>query len=430
VKHWGKAAFGTAITVFLLWRVLKDVDFSEVVTNISTGDFWLLGASVLVATFGFLIRALRWKVLLAPVRRDTGLRSRFAGVSIGFMANNVLPARIGEFARAYAFSRLEPVTATAAFGTLVVERFMDGVVLLLFLVIPIMTPGFPAVETLSAGGGAAIVRTAAALVIAILAVLMVMAALPRQFVLLAERLAVVLPEHLRGKVIAGLESLLDSIAIMRDPRLLLAGFAWSFFFWTWHGLSFWLGMLAFGIDTGFVSAIFTEAVVGFGVAIPSAPGFFGTFHAAAEFALTNVYGVPEPVSLAFAFAYHFGGWIPITAIGLWYAWSLGLSLGEIGHADEEIEEEDPSVARARHRPRGRHDVGPRPPCEEPVAPSRTPTGAPPADGRPRGAHDAGPRGVEAADDQAAGDERDETGPTADRSEGEDRPEAKEGIRGS
>ena len=154
MRHWGKATFGLAVTIFLLWWVLKDVDFREVLANISTGNFWLLGASVFVATFGFFIRALRWKVLLAPVRPDTALRSRFAGVSIGFMANNVLPARMGEFARAFAFSRMEPVSATAAFGTLVVERFMDGVVLLLFLVIPVMTPGFPAADALTAGGGA------------------------------------------------------------------------------------------------------------------------------------------------------------------------------------------------------------------------------------------------------------------------------------
>lgn len=342
MKHRGKAVLGLAVTVFLLWWVLKDVDFGEVLRNISRGDFGLLFASISVATFGFLIRAWRWKVLLTPILPHTRLRPRFAAVSIGFMANNVLPARVGEFARAYAFSRLEPVTATAAFGTLVVERFMDGVVLLFFLVIPVMTAGFPAVDALSEGGGLTMLRSGAALVVGILLVLVAMAAFPRYFLLLAERLAIVLPEGLRSKALAGLDSLLRSIGIMRDPRLLLAGFAWSFFFWAWHGLSFWLGMLAFGIDTGWVSAMFTEAVVGFGVAIPSAPGFFGTFHAAAEFALTTVYGVPEAESLAFAFAYHFGGWIPITAIGLWYAWKLGLSLGEIGHADEEIEERSES----------------------------------------------------------------------------------------
>ena len=340
MKHAGKAVFGIAVTVFLLWWVLHDVDFREVIANIATGNFYLLFASIFVATSGFLIRALRWKVLLAPVRPDTTLRARFAGVSIGFMANNVLPARIGEFARAYAFSRLAPVSATAAFGTLVVERFMDGVILLLFLVIPLLTPGFPAVDALSQGNGLAMFRFAIGLVLGVLVVLVVMAALPRHFLAGAERVSGVLPMRWRERAIGALQGLLDAMAIMRDPKLLAAGFAWSLFFWTWHGLSFWLGMLAFGIDTGFVSAIFTEAVVGFGVAVPSAPGFFGTFHFSAEFALTTVYGVPEAQSLAFAFAYHFGGWIPITLIGLWYAWTLGLSLGDIGHADEQIEVEE------------------------------------------------------------------------------------------
>lgn len=335
MKTWAKALFGVGVTVLALWYVLRDVDFGEVLRQVATGNFYLLGASVFVATFGFFIRALRWKVLLAPVDPNTGLRSRFAGVSIGFMANNILPARVGEFARAFAFSRMEPVSATAAFGSLVVERFMDGTVLLLFLVIPVFTPGFPESEALSQGAGLAMFNFAIGLVIGVLIVLVVMAALPRHFVWIADKVTSVLPEGMREKLMGALTGLLDAIAIMRDPKLLAIGFAWSLFFWTWHGLSFWLGMLAFGIDTGFISAIFTEAVVGFAVAVPSAPGFVGTFHAGASFALSTVYGVSDAQALAFAFAYHFGGWVPITAIGLWYTWKLGLSVGDISGQDGE-----------------------------------------------------------------------------------------------
>jgi len=146
-----------------------------------------------------------------------------------------------------------------------------------------------------------------------------------------------LPEHAAKRMLGGLETFLEAVAIMRDPRLLFLGFMWTLAFWTWHGISFWLGMLAFGINTGFISAVFVEAVVGFGVALPAAPGFIGTFHASAKFALSDVYGVAEPSSLAFAFGYHFGGWIPITLIGLWYAWQLGLSLGDVEAAEETVE---------------------------------------------------------------------------------------------
>jgi hypothetical protein len=339
VKHAGKATTGFLLTVFLLWFVLKDVDFASVLANIATGDMLLLSASVFVATFGFVIRAVRWRVLLLPVLPASRMRSRFAAVAIGFMANNILPARIGEFARPYALSRLEPVSITAAFGSLVVERFMDGVILLIFLVIPVFTPFFPDVAAVFEGGGLAIFQGAVALVLGVLVVLVLMATLPKQFLAAARVALKVLPEVWSLRATQLLEGLLQSMAIMREPRLLALGFAWSLFFWTWHGLSFWLGMLAFDIDTGWLSAMFTEAVVGFGVALPSAPGFFGTFHASAHFALTTVYGVAEEQSLAFAFAYHFGGWIPITAIGLWFTWKLGFSLGDIGSAPQQIQVE-------------------------------------------------------------------------------------------
>jgi uncharacterized protein (TIRG00374 family) len=263
------------------------------------------------------------------------------------MANNVLPARVGEVARAYSFSRLEPVTASAAFGSLVVERFLDGVVLLLFLVLAALSPGFPAAAALSGGT----MGFAVSLVAAVMLAIVVMAALPRQLLRAAEWTARLLPGRLSGKVLAGLATFLEGIAIVRDPKLLFLAFAWTVFFWSWNVVSFWLGMLAFGIDTGIVSAFFVQAVIGFGVAIPAAPGFIGTFHASAKFALSDVYGVAEPSSLAFAFGYHFGGWIPITAIGLWYAWRLGLTLGDVETATERVEEEADEVLDAASAPR-------------------------------------------------------------------------------
>lgn len=337
MKHWGKAVLGLAVTVGLLWWALAGVSFAEVWENIRGGDPLLLAAAVAVATFGFVLRAMRWKVLLDPVRRDTGLRSRFASVSIHFMANNLLPLRVGEFARAWVFARLEPVTASAAFGTVVVERFMDGVVLLVFLVIPVLSPGFPDPAALSGG----LFRAAAVAVVGVLLALVTMVVFPRGFVRAAERVAPVLPQSVRDPLLAALGAFLQSVSVMRDPKLLAVGFAWSFFFWAYHAVSFWLGMLAFGIDTGYLSALFTSSVVAFGVALPSAPGFFGPFHAAVTFAVSDVYGVGEAQSLAFAFAYHFGGWLPITLIGLAYVWKLGISLGDVGASEERVEAQVP-----------------------------------------------------------------------------------------
>jgi len=332
-----KGAVGIALSALLVWYTLRDVDPGAVWDQIRRADLLLLTASIAVAVLGYLLRAFRWKILLHPVDPHTGLGNRFRSLVIGFMANNLLPARVGEFARAYALGRLEPrVTVSAAFGSLVVERVMDGLVLGAFLVGATLTPGFPT-DALGAGFGS-ILRAAVTLLGMMLAILAFLLLFPRPVVRLVEASARRLPAGAARVVVDAMEAFLDSLAVVRSPTLLAQALAWSVAFWFWHGLSFYLGMLAFGIDLGLVAAIFTEAVVGFAVALPAAPGFFGTFHVGAQFALETVYGAGSAETLAFAYAYHLGGFIPITLMGLWYVRSVGLSLAEVGASEEAVEE--------------------------------------------------------------------------------------------
>ena len=344
--YW-KVVVGVSITAFLLWWILRDVPFDEVWTQIRQAHLGLLFAAVTVATAGLLIRALRWKVLLQPVRADTSLRNRFAAVNIGFMANNLLPARVGEFARAYALSKVEAVSIPAAFGTLVVERILDALVLMGILLATILSPSFPSSARLSGGPLGAALTAVIALLLVLVVIITLLLAIPRTVVHVVERLAIALPGDLARPVVTALEAFLGSLKVFRSPKLLFLGIIWSVVFWLWHGLSFWLGMLAFDIHAGPVAAYFTEAVVGFGVAIPAAPGFFGTFHASASWAL-SVFDVPAPSSLAFAFGYHLGGFIPVTVIGLYYASRIGLSLKDVGDSETRVGE-----AVERQHPEGR-----------------------------------------------------------------------------
>ena len=350
-----KAAVGIGVTAFLLWWILRDVPFGEVWTQIRQAHVGLLLAAIAVATAGFLIRALRWKVLLQPVRADTTLGNRFAAVNIGFMANNLLPARVGEFARAYALSRVEPISMSAALGSLVVERVLDALVLIGILLAAIFSPSFPASVRLSEGPLGAALSAIVALLLGLVLVLTLLLAMPRKVVRVAERLAIALPGDFARPVVSALEAFLDSFKVFRNPKLLFLGVLWSVGFWLWHGLSFWLGMLAFDIHAGPVAAYFTEAVVGFGVAIPAAPGFFGTFHASVSWAL-SVFEVPAASSLAFAFGYHLGGFIPVTLIGLYYAGRIGLSLKDVGasetRVEEAVERQHPEAARLLGRHAG------------------------------------------------------------------------------
>ncbi len=322
-------SLGIAISALLIWWVLRDVDPGEVIRQISLGNPWWFLGSVFVGTSGYLVRAMRWKVFLHPLKPDTKLRNRLAGVSIGFMVSNLVPGRVGELARPLALGRLERIPVSGAFGTLVVERFLDSIVMVSFLIIAMLGPGFPDAAEVFSGELGVLLRFAFVAIAVLLAFLLAMLFFPEPVVRATERVVIRLPGGWGDRIVAALESFLDAMRLFRSPVLVLKAVLWSYGFWLWHGLSFWMGFKAFGVDAGFLAAIFTEAVVAFAVAIPAAPGFFGTFQAGAALALMDVYGLPGPETLAFAFGYHFGGFVPITLIGLYDAWRLGFSMKDI-----------------------------------------------------------------------------------------------------
>lgn len=333
-----KGLVGIGISLVLLWWVFRGQDLGMIAGEIARADFLLLGGAVAVATFGFVIRAWRWKVLLHPLRPDTGFRPRFASVCIGFMANNLLPLRVGEFARAWALGRLEAVTVSGAFASLVVERLLDFLVILGLLLVAVGLPSFPSDVLLTEGPLGAGLRWALVLLAIMVVGLLALLVLPRQMVTLVERLSAPLPDDVRRPVTSAMEAFLDGLEILRSPRLLVLALAWTVGLWTWHCLAFWLGFRAFGIEVGYGPALLVNATTAFGAAIPSAPAFFGTFHAGAVAGLTGVYGVVRSSSLSFAVGFHLAGFVPVTLLGLWYLGRMGFSLKEIQESEAKVED--------------------------------------------------------------------------------------------
>jgi glycosyltransferase 2 family protein len=358
LKAKGRAALGGLITVLLLWWVLGGVSFEDVWTEVKEANLWLLGFGVVLATATFFLRALRWRVLLRPIHPGTTLYSRFAAVNIGFMANNLLPARVGEFARAYALARLESISVSGSFGSLVVERFLDGLTLLLFVLLVMASPGFPAdasVGDLAPGvllGGVSLVLGS------LLVVMLGLVIFPGTVVGLAERVAVKLPGSIGRPLVDALRAFLGSLSLFRDAGLFAQAVLWSLLIWAWQAAAFWAALQAFGIRVGFDAALFVNGIIAFAVAVPAAPGFFGTFQAGAMLGL-GVYGVAEAPAVAFSLGFHLGGFVPVTVIGLYFAWRLGLSLREVGESETIVEE----AVEMNHG--GVEDGSPPPPAHGP-----------------------------------------------------------------
>ena len=336
--HRIKVILGLALTILLLWWVLRDVSIPEVWQKVRQADPWLLAAAVIVATFSFVLRALRWRVLLQPTHPDSRFNARFGATCIGFAVNNLLPARLGEFARAYTLSRTEHLNIGASIASLVAERVFDGLVLAFLLFTTISLPGFP----LGEGSTATIVQRTAnfgALAFgAAFVLLWVSARRSEQAVRLFERsVGRLLAPALRRRATRIVAGFLDGLGALHDAATFFQALGWSIVVWLNLAVSIWLGLLAFGITApGLTGSIFLQAVIAFAVAAPSSPGFFGVFEAAARLGL-GVYGVDVTDTVGFATSYHVLTFIPVTIIGLWYIRHFGLSWSEMGRSEKIVE---------------------------------------------------------------------------------------------
>ncbi len=334
--HWLKTLVGLAITVGLLAWVLRDVSAAEVLAELAHADALLLAACVATATASFFVRALRWHVLLLPGFPDSGLRSRFAAVCVGFAVNNLLPARLGEFARAYSFSKIEPIPVSQSIASLVVERIFDAAVLGAFFVFTLSYGNFTSADAaLLRGAGV----TAGAVLALALALLWAMARWPKRTLSLVEStVGRLLSPRFTDRAIGILASFLRGLGALHSPAVFVRALAWSIAVWLCLAASIWLGLLAFGIqEPGFIGAMFVQAVLGFAVAVPSSPGFFGPFEAAARLAL-GAYGVDSVRIVSFAVGYHVLTFIPVTLMGVYYIYRLGIRWSEVEHSEELVEE--------------------------------------------------------------------------------------------
>ncbi len=329
-----KAVLGVLISAGLLWYAFRDVHVAEIWSRIRQANLPLLLLSSVVVTLPFPLRALRWRPLLEPALPHSRFRSRYAATCIGFMANNLLPARVGEFARAFALSRLEPVSVSASFGSLVVERMFDGVVVVLFLLIALAWPTFPDVSGRDFSG---IAFWMAGVLLVLFAIMLALVIRPERSVRWFERAAGILPRGVRRRVVDALEAFLEGLAAVREGRLVVKIFLWSLLTWLAASLGMWFGLLAFDIDVPFVAALFLNSVIALAVALPSAPGFFGVYEAAARIGLVEVWGVASSPALAFAIGFHMAGFVPITVMGLYYLWRLGISWRDVGRSEDSVE---------------------------------------------------------------------------------------------
>jgi uncharacterized protein (TIRG00374 family) len=333
VKIDWKGAVGIVISLALLWWALHGIRFDEVWSALRHSNPWYFLATAVVSTAVFPIRARRWRPILDSVAPRLPFGMLWRATAIGVMINNVVPARVGELMRAYALTReTSRVTLPAAVASVAVDRLFDAMVVLILTLIAMLLPDFPRDARVGSMSAAHWAEIGLGGMVALLAVLYTLVLFPgwllRVFELLARRVAPAMEAPGRRAI----QAFTDGLSVLRHGPRFLAVFGWALLLWLVNALGFWLAFRAVGIPASFGTALFVQGVVALGVAVPSAPGFFGVFEVAAIIGFA-VYGMPRDVAVTWAIGYHIVSFIPITLIGLWYFARLGLHIRDVRSAE-------------------------------------------------------------------------------------------------
>jgi hypothetical protein len=315
--------------------VLHRISPREVWAHAQRANGLLLLLTVIVATVTFPVRAIRWRLILRDLdgHRFPWLPLWHA-TTIGFMANNLLPARAGEVARAYVASRQLPVRFSTALASIGVERVFDGLVMLGLMAVAIAAPSFPAHAVVGGRSLATIATSAAALFGALLLLALVIVHRPAPWLKLFERIARrLLPARTAERLIHGAEGIIAGLAVLKSPARFAGVVFWSLVLWIKNAAAFAICFRAFGLDVPLEAALLLQGIIGFGVAVPSTPGYAGVFEAATLLTL-QLYGVDSSQAVSYALTYHLTTFLPITLLGLWSLSRLHMRLRELSAATE------------------------------------------------------------------------------------------------
>jgi hypothetical protein len=324
-----RTAAVVVLTVVMLAWFMRGANLRDVWAEMARGRLDLLALALAATALTYLLRAVRWQYLLLPLGRPH-FTMVFKTTVIGFAVSTLLPARAGEVVRPYLLARHEGFSATAAFATIILERLLDMLtVLLLFGVyLGLSTPSAAAMgsdvfQALTLGG----LVVGAASVIG-LALMMLVAGHPNRLAAWALTVERVLPARVARTLAELVRTFLEGLAVVRQPRRLATAGLLSLPLWLSIALGIWACSQAYRIDVSYTGAFLMMAILVIGVAVPT-PGAVGGFHWAYRIGATLFFGATNDRAVGAAIVLHAISFVPVTVAGALFMAQEGLSLSRV-----------------------------------------------------------------------------------------------------
>jgi hypothetical protein len=316
MKKW-QVWLGILISIVFIWLALRGLQLDQFWTAVQSANYWWLLPGIAVYFVAVWARAWRWHYLLRPIK-SIPTSKMFPITAIGYMGNNIYPARAGEVLRAVVLKKRQDVPVSASLATIIVERIFDGVVMLgfVFANLPELakltgSSGFVGnIEQLALVGAGVF----AAALVAFLLAAMFPATSIKLGTWLIERL---LPGRLRTRALQLTHKFLDGLAALRSPAGVFMIFLTSVVIWLLETGKYWFVMHAFDFSVSFFALMLMNGIVNLATTIPSAPGYIGTFDAPGIAVLT-AYGVEQATAAGYTLVLHVALWLPITLLGAYF----------------------------------------------------------------------------------------------------------------
>ena len=316
-KYWVSLGVGTAISLSLLAWVLQGVRWVEVGRSLQQAQWgWLVGGWLsYLLSYG--ARAQRWGTLLAPWGQTGTFRQRSIAIFIGFGANCIFPAHLGEFLRANLLRRQAGISAAVSLGSVVAERILDVGIVLIFLLLPILLRQLPLIHGLR---WTILMALAIALVILWGCCLIAINQQQKVLSVLESGLSLL---RFNPKIIQNIHQLVRSflkgLSALTHPGRCCRLLGESAIVWLLNGITYWTGLMAFEIaHPGYWGALFIQSGTALAIALPSTPGYLGPFEAGIR-ATLGLFEIPLATLVSYAIALRVIMYVSIPAIAsiLW-----------------------------------------------------------------------------------------------------------------
>ncbi len=315
---------GILVSGVLLWLLFNRIDFTDLASALRGANYWWLLPNVAFIVLTMYQRAWRWRAMVEPIK-IVPFNNLLAATCIGFMANNVLPLRLGEFVRAYSLSAQDrAITKSASLATIFVERMVfDLVALLLIFGGVLYFSPIPMTSTMERG-----LYLAIGIAIAGIVFMVVVAARPSQAGYMLTHYLFFLPLTVRDKMAAIILKFSRGLEFLTSIRNVVSVGVQTLLIWLLMGLSNIFIFAAFGLDLPLDAAYVLLVVVSISILVPSTPGFVGVYHAGAVWSLMQ-YGVAKADALSCALVLHAAQYIVVTLMGFYFLKKEHLSLRKL-----------------------------------------------------------------------------------------------------